>query len=135
MRQFRVCVVLALLAICAGCGDAILGSGDSEAIPRLTFQETMVELRLEAYRANDQGILPEGAHEAILTRHGVSVDEMIEFIEVHGRDIPFMDSVWTDIDGHVRAGLQAQALEIPPTLPLGEPQGATTMPNAEMRGL
>jgi len=117
LRRFRLWVALAVLTVSAGCGDGILGSGQSDAIPRATFQETMVELRLEAYRANDQGVLPEGAHEAILARHGVSVDQMIQFIEVHGRNIPFMDSVWTDVDGHVRAGLQARALEIAPPTP------------------
>jgi hypothetical protein len=116
MRRFRACFALALMTVSSGCSDGILGSAESEAIPRVTFQETMVELRLEAYRANDQGVLPDGAHEAVLARHGVSVDEMIEFIEVHGRNIPLMDSVWAEVDGHVKAALQARALEIPPAL-------------------
>jgi hypothetical protein len=42
---------------------------------------------------------------------------MVGFIEVHGRDIPFMDSLWTEIDGHVRAGLEARTVESAPTTP------------------
>lgn len=77
----------------------------------------MVDLRLEAYRANHEGELPDEAREEVLARHGVSAEEMTGFVEVHGRDIPFMDSVWVEIDGHVRAGLEALAAEQAPATP------------------
>jgi hypothetical protein len=116
-RRVRGGVALALLALAAGCDDGILGSGRGQSLPRDTFMETMVELRLSAYRENNDGVLPPGAHEEILSRNGVSVEEMVGFIEVHGRDIPFMDSLWTEIDGHVRAGLEARTVESAPTTP------------------
>jgi hypothetical protein len=104
--------VLLLLAISAsGCGEGIFGSREGDAIPRETFLAAIVELRLAAYRENNEGVLPAGAHEEILARHGVTAEQMTGFVEVHGRDIPFMDSVWIEIDGHVRAGLEARAAE------------------------
>jgi len=73
----------------------------------------MVDLRLSAYRANNEGVLTEGDREEVLARNGVSDDDMTGFVEIHGRNIPFMDSLWTDIESHVRAGLEAQRAENP----------------------
>ena len=58
-----------------------------------------------ALRASDlldaSGYLPEGEPERILAEQGLVPDDLRRFVEVHGRDVVFMSSLWDKIERRV----------------------------------
>jgi hypothetical protein len=83
--------VLAVLA--AACG----GRGADDVVDREVFIEAYVELRLAALASEDFEVAPDQRAE-ILARHGVDQDILLRFAEVHGRDVDFMNEVWSEVE-------------------------------------
>lgn len=99
LRVFRVLAVLgAGVLVPAACGD--FGEADRTAIDQGRFIEVYVALRMAALEAGtDQ--LPSEQREQILTEHDVAEADLLEFVEVHGRDARFMHAVWDSIEGKI----------------------------------
>jgi len=95
-------LLLAVLPLSAGCGDdgAAPAAGDAETVPRETFVATYVDLRLQVLRSGAEEIDPE-ARERILSRHGVTGDELLRFVEVHGDDVRLMNEIWTEVQTRI----------------------------------
>jgi hypothetical protein len=91
----RFLAVTALLLVVPGCGDASRTEG--ALIPRETFIETYVELRVAALRSAD-AVLSDSARAEILARRGVSEDELIDFVSVRGPELDFMRDLWNEIE-------------------------------------
>jgi hypothetical protein len=88
--------LLALLALPA-CDPGFPSSEGNAPIDRETFVEVYVDLRAEAVRW-DGGRLPENERDRILQEHGVTADDLRAFVQVHGRNVPYMTEVWTEVD-------------------------------------
>lgn len=73
---------------------------------RETFIATYADLRAAALSSRDGRIAPEHREE-ILEAHGVSEEELLRFVEIHGRDVEYMAEVW----GEVEERLAGRALE------------------------
>jgi len=80
-----------------GCDDGIPTSRARDAIPREAFIEAVVELRTEALRRESGYILSSEAA-SILERHHLTPDDLTDFVEAHGRNVPFMTGVWTEVE-------------------------------------
>lgn len=98
----RVVPILALLIagvlVPVACGDR--GGGERNAIEEGRFIEVYVALRMAALRAGtDQ--LPKDQRDEILADHEVTEDDLLEFVEVHGRNAQFMHGVWDSIEGKI----------------------------------
>jgi hypothetical protein len=96
MTRQAVTLPLALLAattLAAGCG----GSAETPPIDREVFIETYVELRLAALESEDFEVDADSRDE-ILERLGVDQDALLYFADFHGRDVAFMNEVWTEVD-------------------------------------
>ena len=71
---------------------------------REVFIQTYVDLRVAALSTETQQLSDEDRAE-VLTRGGVTADDLVNFAEVHGRDLDFMRNVWNDVE------LRMEALE------------------------
>jgi len=104
-RRKRHAIVLlsTVLAIITGaCG------GDEETpvvegvIDRETFIQVYVDLRNEAVRDPDLTLSDE-ARVAVLTRHGVDESDLMAFVDAYGRNLDYMNDVWTEVEQRVEA--------------------------------
>ena len=66
-------------------------------IDRDTFIDVYVDLRVAALEHQD-AVIREEDRDRILSTHQVTVDELVEFAEVRGRDPAFMEGVWEEIE-------------------------------------
>jgi hypothetical protein len=95
-----------LLAVCGGGVDV-----PADVIDREAFVATYVDLRRAAI-ASAEFQLTDEQRADILARHGVDDESLVRFANVHGRDLDYMNEVWTEID----ARLTAEAGESEPPL-------------------
>lgn len=86
-------VVFALAAAVVACG----GSERTDVIDRETFIETYVDLRISALDT-DSARLAADDRETILARHGVSEDDLVEFVEAYASELEFMRDVWNEVE-------------------------------------
>jgi len=84
-----------LLASACSAGTSSGGAGD--VIDREVFIQTYVDLRVAALETETQQLSDEARAE-VLTRSGVTTDNLVNFAEVHGRDLDFMRDVWNDVE-------------------------------------
>lgn len=64
---------------------------------RETFVSVWVDLRLAALGTSTGRVDPE-TRERIVQRHGTTEEELLAFVEAHGRDIAYMEGVWQDVE-------------------------------------
>lgn len=98
LRRSSLALATALIlgsAALASCGDE-----PTAAIDRDTFVTVWVDLRTAAMAAPG-GVVAPADRERILESHGVSEDDLLEFAEVHGGDVPFMVEVWAEVDARM----------------------------------
>ena len=107
-------VVLLILAPSA-CSESET-SREERGIPRESFVRTYVGLRVAALRSPEAEITVE-RRDSVLRAHGVTQEELLEFVEIHGRDVDFMSSVWDSIEARlVRESDEARLREREDTL-------------------
>lgn len=104
---------LVLLLLTAACDDGIPRSGPGSAIERERFVEVMVELRVEGVRS-PTGRIGTTARERILGGHGLVEDDLRNFVEVHGRNVPFMTEVWADVQLRLAEALGVEVEDLEP---------------------
>lgn len=92
--------VLAAALLAAACGRAPSTAGGG--LDRETFVATYVELRAAAVRQGTAE-LSDAARTEVLTRMGVTEEELIAFVEAHGEDVDFMRAVWDEVEGRLEA--------------------------------
>lgn len=90
--HFLPALVAACALVAAGCGGE-----DRETIPRETFIEAYVALRTVAIRSPDGEVDPI-SRARILEERGISEEDLLHFVEVHGRDVPFMGTIWEEVE-------------------------------------
>ena len=64
---------------------------------REVFIETYVDLRAKAMAAGTTEI-EAGVRDSILAVYGVTGEELVEFIDIHGEDVQFMSDLWGEIE-------------------------------------
>lgn len=93
------------LILVAGALASAACSADQEAeasISTDTFIAAYVDLRMATLRAGvDQ--IPTAERDRILARHGVTEDDLLQFVEARGRDAAFMHTVWDTIEARIDA--------------------------------
>ena len=85
--------LLLLVVVAVGCGP----EAPEGVIDREVFIEAYVDLRIAALDAENQEI-GEAARDAILASHGIEADDLLEFAEVHARDLELMRDVWNEVE-------------------------------------
>jgi len=92
----RAPATAALLLTATACGDLSVG-GTDDAVARETFIEAYVDLRVAALRTPDAE-LTDSARAAILERHGVTEEELLEFAAATAGDLEFTRDLWNEIE-------------------------------------
>jgi len=88
-------VPILLAAFLGSCGGT-----PPPAIPRATFVEAYIALREGALRS-PTGELDMPTRDSILEARGLSPEDLLHFVEVHGKDPVFMGRLWEEIDVEV----------------------------------
>lgn len=86
-----------LAALCIGLVVACGPAPEEQTIDRETFIQTYVDLRVAALDTDTQR-LAEPDREAILTRHGVTAEDLMRFAQVHAPELEYMRDVWNEIE-------------------------------------
>ncbi|MEX1257301.1 MAG: hypothetical protein WEG36_06775 [Gemmatimonadota bacterium] len=81
----------------------------------------MVELRTAAVRTQ-MGLVTQEQRDRILSRHGVSEEELRQFADVHGANVPMMSELWSEVERRIAEELGVDLA------PEGEPQGEPAEP-------
>lgn len=102
MQNRRYRTLLGGLAVLALVGGLSCSRDDTSpealaAIDEELFISTFVDLRVAALSA-EGGELDPAERERILADRGVSEEDLLQFVEVHGRDVDFMARVWSRAD-------------------------------------
>ena len=93
---------VAALVATAALGAEACGESSPETMSREAFIETYVALRVaELERAGP--VIAEDARDSVLAAHAVAEADLDAFVDAHGRDVVFMQSVWTEVDSLMRA--------------------------------
>jgi hypothetical protein len=71
-------------------------------IDRETFIATYVDLRAVTIRG-DSFAISDAQRAEVLARNGVTEAELLAFAELHGENVPFMRSVWDDVEARLDA--------------------------------
>lgn len=90
-------VATALHILLAACGNATKEPGPASTMDAQAFVAVYVDLRL----ADIHSTRPEefeAAKQKVLTQHDVTADDLLEFVQRHGRDAEFMAAVWAAIE-------------------------------------
>jgi len=94
-----------MLLLVAGCGD---GAARRKAPDRDTFIATYVDLRREALTSPSGVVGPERRDE-ILSRHGVTEEDLLSFVDAHGRDVAYMAGLWGEVEQRMQAPPEPEA--------------------------
>lgn len=99
LHAAALCAVLALAAV--GCsGDQVrLVEG---VIDRDTFIETYVDLRIETLQGPESGLTDE-QRDQVLALHGVTAESLLGFVDAYGRELEYMNEVWSEIERRFEA--------------------------------
>ena len=90
----RACVGAAVAL--AALGVAACGS-PPDTISREDFIATYMALRL-AELEEVGAVITDAKRDSVLASRGVTEEDLGAFVEAHGRDVVFMQGVWTEID-------------------------------------
>lgn len=85
----------------AGCGTGTNPDRAHAVIGRDTFIATYVDLRLAVLEAVP-GAMNDSVRSAILSRHGVTEQQLQDFVKVHGSNVQYMRDVWNRVEDRIR---------------------------------
>lgn len=94
-----------LAGAAGGCGP----EAPEGVIGREVFIQAYVDLRVAALEAEDQQ-MTEALRAEVLARHGIEAEDLLEFAEVHARELEFMRDVWNEVEVRMDA-LRPEAAE------------------------
>ncbi|TVR64363.1 MAG: hypothetical protein EA422_06455 [Gemmatimonadales bacterium] len=105
---FRTGLLAAVAAVgfLTACDMGFPTSEGEARIDEATFVATYTELRIAAMEWESQR-LPAQERDAILQRQGVTADDLREFTQVHGRNVPVMNRIWNEVSENVQAAREA----------------------------
>ncbi len=97
-RSIALLLTLCAVLLLAGCRDS--GGEIEGVITREQFVRAFSDLRVSALRAERGRIVME-ERDRILAELSLTPEDLVEFVEAHGRDIPFMQEVWEEVDNNL----------------------------------
>lgn len=129
-ERARIPTAVAALALAlSACGPNASAPAVAGGIDREVFIATYVDLRATTIRS-DSFTVSDAERSAVLARHGVTEQQLLEFADLHGRDVEFMRSVWDDVE----ARLDAERVLPAGTEPVAERAEASSDPAPPPRG-
>jgi hypothetical protein len=83
-----------------GCERGFPTAEDRPSISEDAFVAAMAELRHMGVNW-EEGHVPAEDRDRVLREMGLEARELVEFVEIHGRNVPYMFGVWTRVDSAV----------------------------------
>jgi len=93
----RSFLFIGLAVSLSACGGDAAGLDEDDVIDREVFIAAYVDLRAAAL-STDDGKLTDEARVEVLSRHGASEADVLNFAEYHAQDLPFMRVLWDEIE-------------------------------------
>lgn len=104
--RFRHLILTSAALFCASaCASEDSRGGSGGVISREAFIQAYVELRVTALEA-DEDALPLEQRDEILGNLGLEEEDLLNFVEVRGRDVQYMRGVWEEVDSIMAARRQ-----------------------------
>ena len=101
-RKWAIPALVAAAATAAGCGWELPGGDRDGTVDRETFLVAYVDLRVAALQGPEEELGRED-RDRILNEHGVTREDLLDFVEAHGRDVDFMKELWDEARQRIRA--------------------------------
>jgi len=118
-QQKRLYGLLAVV-LTLGCSDPPQLGPAPDVLDREVFIATYVALRVETLRSQQATIEP-ASREQILKENGITSDDLLEFADYYGSNIPFMRDVWNDVEATLTdIRNQTPLVNQPGTIPMGD---------------
>lgn len=96
LRTLALACVVLVTPLAVACGD----QAESTLVSRARFVDAYVDLRVTALRREDE-TLTDSARAAVLARHDVTEDQLLEFATAHGGDLEFMRDLWNEVEARL----------------------------------
>ncbi len=96
-RRIGALALILLTAACGGDGEAVV---PSDVMERETFIATYVDLR-RATTGSPDFRLSDDERAQILAQHGTDAESLVRFADAHGRDLEYMNEVWTEVESRL----------------------------------
>jgi len=77
---------------------------------REAFVGAYLDLRMSAVNSGSS-VIEDGVRDSILTLHGVTEQDLLDFIETHGEDVEFMRDLWTELEGLITDRIERSAMD------------------------
>lgn len=87
------CVLLLTLSACGAEEEVVVVPG---VIDRETFIEAFVDLRVQTLESSQIHLTTE-ERDRILASHGVDAEDLVGFVDAYGRELDYINHVWSDI--------------------------------------
>lgn len=111
VRRLQLILLSGAVLLPAACTSPGPEESGEPVISRSEFVEAYVDLRIEALGSRGEEINLE-TRDRILGELGLTEDDLIHFVEVHGRDVQFMRRVWEEVDSIIT---EKRGLPTPPS--------------------
>jgi hypothetical protein len=97
------------LTLCWSCSGGTTDVSE-DTVGRETFIRGYVDLRAAALslEETDTGL---EVRDSILAAHGVTGEDLLEFVDTHGERVEFMSEIWSEVEGLLTRRLEQSALE------------------------
>ena len=101
-------VLVIALIVCWSCtADAVDVADNTEG--REVFMGAYVDLRVAALSSGTTVL--GSVRDSILAVYGVTGEELLEFVDIHGEDVEFMRDLWAEIEGRLLEQLEQNVQE------------------------
>jgi hypothetical protein len=105
-HRHRFIPILALV-LCWSCEDGTTDLAEVTAA-REGFIATFLDLRAATVNSGSADI-EDAVRDSILNLHGVTGQDLVDFVETHGEDVEFMSDLWTEVEARLTERLERDA--------------------------
>ena len=105
--RLRILVPIVTLTLCWACGG-----GATDVLEAAAEREAFIGAYLDLRSAALSSGLPDLGDEvrdSILTVYGVTAQDLLDFVDMHGEDVEFMRDLWTEIETRMTELLEQNA--------------------------
>jgi hypothetical protein len=97
VRPLRLSLLILAALSPLACSPTVPSEPEADTISRELFISAYVELRVAALQAPGQE-LTLAARDRALASVEVTENQVLGFVEAHGKDVPFMRRLWEEVD-------------------------------------
>lgn len=113
-RRAALCGLLGAFLLPAACGTGNPPTAPQTITPAV-FVATYVDLRLAVLGGEEPKRMTDSLRAAVLARHGVTEEDLLDFAKIHGSDPTFMKAVWDSVEERLNATRPGDsAFTVPP---------------------